>query len=440
MEATNRMLASFEAELGGTDAGNTYDQITVTGAATLDGNLKVRLVNGFTPAVGQTFRLLTAASISGSFASVSQPSNAGVSITTDATGVTATITSVVANAPVITSPTTAMAQLGGAFNYQISATNSPTAFDASNLPQGLSVDAGGHISGTPTTAGNYLIPITASNAAGTGNADLNIIVDVGLPGALHPSQLLNIATRLRVQSGDNALIGGFIITGTDPKQVLIRGIGPSLAQFFSGSLADPTLELYQGNTLLATNDNWRDSEAEIAATGIPPTNDLESAIVRTLGPGAYTAVLRGKGDTTGIGVVEAYDLNQAANSKLANIATRGFVDSGDNVMIGGFIIGPASSGSATVVVRVIGPSLSNFGVSGALQDPTIELHDGNGATIAGNDNWADDPNQGSIPPSLTPTDPHESALYRVLAPGNYTAIVRGRGDTTGIGLVEVYNL
>jgi hypothetical protein len=167
---------------------------------------------------------------------------------------------------------------------------------------------------------------------------------------------------------------------------------------------------------------------------------LESAIVRTLDPGSYTAILRGKGDTTGIGVVQAYDLNQAANSKFGNIATRGFVDSGDNAMIGGFIIGPASGGSTTVVVRAIGPSLTNFGVSGALPDPTIELHDGNGATIAFNDNWADDANQGSIPPSLKPGDPHESALYRVLPPGSYTAIMRGAGNSTGIGLVEVYNV
>jgi hypothetical protein len=264
----------------------------------------------------------------------------------------------------------------------------------------------------------------------------------GDPAGTPPaSQLLNIATRLKVLTGDNVLIGGFIITGTDPKKVLILGIGPSLAQFFSGSLSDPTLELYQGNTLLQMNDNWKtDQQAEIEATGIPPSNDLESAIVRTLDPGSYTAILRGKGDTTGIGVVQAYDLNQAANSKFGNIATRGFVDSGDNAMIGGFIIGPANGLSTTVVVRAIGPSLSNFGVNGALPDPTVELHDGNGATIAFNDNWADDANQGSIPQSLKPGDPHESALYRVLPPGNYTAIMRGSGNSTGIGLVEVYNV
>ncbi len=257
----------------------------------------------------------------------------------------------------------------------------------------------------------------------------------------NPSQLLNVATRLKVLNGDNVLIGGFIITGTVPKRVIILGIGPSLAQFFSGTLANPTLELHQGNTLLQMNDDWKtDQQAEINATGLAPSNDLESAIVRTLDPGSYTAILRGKGDTTGIGVVQAYDLNQAADSKFGNIATRGFVDSGDNAMIGGFIIGPASGGSTAVVVRAIGPSLTNFGVNGALPDPTVELHDGNGATIAFNDNWADDASQSSIPQSLKPSDPHESALYRVLPPGSYTAIMRGTGSSTGIGLVEVYNV
>jgi N-acetylneuraminic acid mutarotase len=272
--------------------------------------------------------------------------------------------------------------------------------------------------------------------------DTGALASAEVYGPQSPSpQLLNVATRLKVLNGDNVLIGGFIITGSEPKKVLILGIGPSLSQFFSGSLSDPTLELYQGNTLLQMNDNWKtNQQAEVQATGAPPSNDLESAIVRTLAPGSYTAILRGKGNATGIGVVQAYDLNQAANSKFGNIATRGFVDSGDNAMIGGFIIGPASGVSTTVAVRAIGPSLTNFGVSGALPDPTVELHDGNGATIAFNDNWADDANQASVPQSLKPGDPHESALYRVLPSGNYTAVMRGTGNSTGIGLIEVYNV
>ena len=262
----------------------------------------------------------------------------------------------------------------------------------------------------------------------------------GTPQAT-PSQLLNIATRMRVQTGDNVLIGGFIITGTDPKRVIIRGIGPSLSSLFTGALADPTLELFQGSTSLAMNDNWRtDQEAEIVATGIPPTNDLESAIVRTLTPGSYTAILRGKNDTTGIGVVEAYDLDRAANSRLANIATRGFVETGDNVMIGGLIIGPADGGSARVVVRAIGPSLGNVGISGALQDPTLDLVDSNGVIIRSNNNWRDSQEAEIIATGLAPTDDRESALVQIVAPGSYTAIVRGVGTLTGVALVEVYQL
>jgi hypothetical protein len=305
---------------------------------------------------------------------------------------------------------------------------------------GIAVDSSGSAyvtgfarsSNFPTTN-----PFQAGNGGGF-DAFIAKISDNSPPPAA--TQLLNIATRLRVQTGENVLIGGFIITGTDPKKVIVLGIGPSLAQFFSGSLSNPTLELYQGDTLLQMNDDWKtDQQADIEATGLAPTNELESAVVRTLDPGSYTAILRGKGDATGIGVVQAYDLNQAANSKFGNIATRGFVDSGDNVMIGGFIIGPVG-GATTVVVRAIGPSLANFGINGALQDPTLELHDGNGATIASNDNWQDDPSQSSIPPSLQPGDPRESALFRVLASGDYTAVVRGAGNSTGVGLVEVYNI
>jgi hypothetical protein len=255
-----------------------------------------------------------------------------------------------------------------------------------------------------------------------------------------PGRLLNIATRLRVQSGENVLIGGFIITGSDSKKVIIRGIGPSLAQFLSGTLSDPTLELFQGNTSLASNNDWKESQAEVEATGIPPTNDRESAIVRTLAPGSYTAILRGNNGLTGIAVVEAYDLDQSANSTLANIATRGFVEADDNVMIGGLIVGPAAGPSAKVVVRAIGPSLSKFGIAGALQDPTLDLVDSNGVTLRSNNNWKDSQQTEIEAAGLPPSDTREAALVQTLAPGNYTAIVRGVGNTTGVGLVEVYNL
>ena len=254
-----------------------------------------------------------------------------------------------------------------------------------------------------------------------------------------------------MQTGDNVLIGGFIITGSDPKKVIVRGIGPSLANVgVQGFLADPTLELHDASTTLATNDNWKirpdgsSQQAEIEATTIPPTNDLESALVRTLpaNNASYTAIVRGKNNTTGIGVVEAYDLDQAADSRLANISTRGFVETGNNVLIGGFIAG---NGLTKVIVRAIGPTLINAGVANPLQDPTLELKDVNGVTIRSNDNWKTredgSSQQGEIEATtIPPTNDLESALVQTLAPGNYTAIVRGVGNTTGIGVVEVYTI
>jgi len=262
-----------------------------------------------------------------------------------------------------------------------------------------------------------------------------------------PDIPLNIATRLLVNPDPNELIGGFIITGTEPKKVIIRGIGPSLSSFFSGVLADPTIQLFQGNTMLVSNDNWkvRDSDgssqqAEIEATTIPPSNDLESAIVATLAPGTYTAVLRGKGGTSGIGVIEAYDLDQNAKSKLANIATRGLVGTNENVMIGGFIVGGNGQAESKVVIRAIGPSLAAFGIANVLADPVLELHDANGTNIQSNDDWQDTQAAAISQTGLAPTDPHESAIVTTLPDGAYTAIVRGKSNTTGVAVVEVYNV
>jgi uncharacterized repeat protein (TIGR03803 family) len=260
-----------------------------------------------------------------------------------------------------------------------------------------------------------------------------------------PRNLLNISTRSQVLIGDQVLIGGFIIAGSDPKRVIIRGIGPSL-NGVGAALQDPMLELHQGSATIATNDDWREHQAEVEATNLAPTNDLESAIVATLTPGAYTAILSGKNNGTGVGVVEVYDLDQAANSRLANISTRGFVDTGNNVMIGGLIVsGGVDGGSARVILRAIGPSLSASGIQGALPDPNLEVHDASGTTIASNDNWKTRPDgssqQGEIEATgLPPTSDLESALVQTLAPGNYTAIVRGAGSTTGIAVVEAYTL
>ena len=257
-----------------------------------------------------------------------------------------------------------------------------------------------------------------------------------------PAQLLNIATRMRVQSGDKVLIGGFIITGNAPKKVIIRGIGPSLSAFFSNALADPTLELFQGSTSLQSNNNWKsDQQAEIEATGIAPSSDVESAIVRTLPPGAYSAVLKGNGGAEGIGVVEVYDLDQTADSKLANIATRGFVETDNGVMIGGLIVGPSSGvGGTKVVVRALGPSLANFGISGTLSDPTLDLVNASGTILRSNDDWKSSQQAEIEPTGLAPSIDAESALVQTVGPGNYTAIVRGKGNTTGVALVEVYDV
>ncbi len=256
-----------------------------------------------------------------------------------------------------------------------------------------------------------------------------------------PSTLGNISTRLRVETGDNVLIGGFIVTGPQPKKIIVRAIGPSLP--LAGALADPVLELRNSSGgLIRSNDNWRDDpaqESEINATGIPPSNDLEAAIVETLpaNGSAYTAIVRGANNGTGIGVVEAYDLDRTVNSKLANISTRGLVQTGDDVLIGGLIV--LGQNPLRVIVRAIGPSLP---FPGALANPTLNLHDSNGTLLISNDNWRDDPAQESeiIATGIPPSDDLESAIIRNLIPGSYTAIVRGVNDTTGIAVVEAYGL
>ena len=268
----------------------------------------------------------------------------------------------------------------------------------------------------------------------------------GPPLVSGPAQLLNISTRLRVQTGDNVLIGGFIVTGDAPKKVVLRAMGPSLASsglLLSGRLEDPTLELLDsGGNRIAFNDNWADNASqrqEVENAKLQPGDDRESAIAQTLAPGAYTAIVRGANNTTGVGLVEVYDVDRTATSKLANISTRGFVETGDNVMIGGFIVGEHSSG-LRVVARAIGPSLKPV-LPQALDDPTLQLVDQNGNTIRANDNWKESTDRAEIESvALAPQQDAESALVAALTPAPYTAIVRGRGDTTGVGLVEVYQI
>ena len=236
-----------------------------------------------------------------------------------------------------------------------------------------------------------------------------------------------------------------IATGTESKTVIIRAIGPTLSEFgVPGALADPTLELYQGNTLLFSNDDWRNStqQAEIESSGFAPNKNAESAIIWTLTPGEnYTAVMRGKNGQTGIGVVEAFDLDRTAASKLANISTRGFVDVDDNVMIAGLIVlTPSGGANLNILVRALGPTLGDFGVPGALANPTLDLVNSSGTVIRSNDNWKDSQRAEIEATGLAPTHDEESALLEAVAPGAYTAIVRGNGRTTGVGLVEVYNI
>ena len=239
------------------------------------------------------------------------------------------------------------------------------------------------------------------------------------------------------------LIGGFIITGTNPKTVIIRALGPSLTMHgVVDALQDPILQLFDSNDLLvAQNDNWRDTqEGDIMDTNIPPTDDRESAIVTTLPPARYTAIVAGQNNSSGLSLVEIYDLDPTGGSSvLANISSRGFVGTGENVLIAGFIIQPTGT-SANIVVRAIGPSLGSSNLSGALQDPTLELHDANGAVIAANDNWKDSQELEIDSADLAPTDNRESAIFATPPAGNYTAIVRGRNQTTGIALVEAYRV
>ncbi|MBA2430743.1 MAG: matrixin family metalloprotease [Chthoniobacterales bacterium] len=249
--------------------------------------------------------------------------------------------------------------------------------------------------------------------------------------------LLNVSTRLRAQLNDGVLIAGFIITGNEPKKVALRALGPSLP--LADRLADPRLDLRgAGGELVAANDNWNARRAEVLGSGLAPADERESAIIATLPPGAYTAILQGVASTIGVGLVELYDLQPGSTSRIANIATRGKVETGDNVMIGGFIIG--GDQPTKVIVRAIGPSLATHGVAGALLNPTLDLHDGNGTRFASNDDWRSDQAAEIIASTVPPADDQESAIVRTLQPGGYTAIVRGKNDTSGIALVEVFNL
>jgi hypothetical protein len=378
--------SNLSFEIGGTTPATQYDVLNKADATqlALAGTLSVRLINGFTPTAGNTFTILTTqTAVSGAFSNVAS----GQRLST--------------------------ADGSGSFIVTYSGNNVVLS----------SFQAGGQPTPTPTP---------------------------------RPGTLANISTRLQVGTADRVMIAGFIVQGSAPKRVLIRAAGPSLTQFgVPNALANPRLELHDTNNTIGMNDNWQttqiggvitsDQVAEIQNSGLAPRDPLESALIATLPPGTYTAIVQGVGGGTGVGIVEAYDLDAISGSLLANISTRGFVQIADNVMIGGFII---VTQPTRVIIRAIGPSLTQFGVPDALANPQLELHDANNI-IARNDDWQTTQIFGIITSDqvaaiqnsqLAPTNPFESAIIATLQPGNYTAIVRGVNSTTGNALVEVYNL
>jgi hypothetical protein len=299
----------------------------------------------------------------------------------------------------------------------------------------------------------------SSDIASTSPEGINL--DVIGYDLIQPSQtsLGNISTRSFVQTGQHVIIGGFIVQGTGPKRVIIRAIGPELMQHgITNVLANPRLELHNGTgALIATNDDWQttipggiitsDQVSDIQNSGHAPTAVSESAIVANLPPGNYTAVVRGVSNTIGVALVEVYDLSAAVSSSLGNISTRSFVETGQNVMIGGFVV--QGTGRKRMIIRAIGPELTQHGITNALANPRLELHNRTGAVIATNDNWQTTILGGIITSNQVsdiqnsghaPTAASESAIVANLPPGNYTAIVRGASNTTGVALVEVYDL
>jgi hypothetical protein len=299
---------------------------------------------------------------------------------------------------------------------------------------GYSVPVPGSGSYTVTFSGG---PVTTAQRNVTVTAGQNAKADyIAAASGLQPAALANISTRALVGTGESVMIGGFIITGTQPKRIVIRAIGPSLS--LPDKMLDPVLELHDSTGgVVGFNDNWSQNanSQEIALSGFAPTSPSESALLVTLAPGAYTAIVSGASQTIGTAVVETYDLDPAANSKLANLSTRASVQTGDNVLIGGLIV--MGQKSADVIVRAIGPSLA---ITGAMVDPTLDLRDGNGAPLAFNDNWRSTQQAAISATGLAPTRDAESAILTSLPPGTYTAIVRSANALTGVAVIEVYHL
>lgn len=259
-----------------------------------------------------------------------------------------------------------------------------------------------------------------------------------------PAQLLNISGRVYTQSGDNVAIAGFIITGNHPKHVVVRGIGPSMrvdGQVVADALQDPVVELHDASdTLVASNDNWQsDQQTQIEATGLAPGDAREAAIERNLPAGRYTAIVNGAGATSGVGLAEVFDIDPGQGGELGNLSVRANVGTGDNVLIDGIIVG--GDAAKQFLFRALGPELAQRNVANPLQDPLLELHNANGALLLANDNWRDAPNASDIQATgLAPADDREAAILATLSPGQYTSVLRGVNDMTGVALAEVFKL
>ena len=301
---------------------------------------------------------------------------------------------------------------------------------------------------TPTpTATATATPTATATATATPTASPTATASPSATPTTTPAQSLNIATRLRVDVGDKVSIGGFIIRGNVAKPVVLRGLGPSLVSAglpAASLLQDPVIELHGSNgALISSNDNWKDTQkAQIEGTPFQPTDDHEAVILATLPPAAYTVILKGVNQTSGIGLVEVYDNDAALDSDLANISTRGFVQTGDEVMIGGFVLG-GNNNATRIAVRALGPSLTNFGLVNVLADPTLELHNADGTIMVANDDWQSDVASAALLTAngLAPSNPKEAAIFTSLAPpGQFTAIVAGKNGGIGVALVEIYNL
>ena len=315
----------------------------------------------------------------------------------------------------------------------------------SKLNQITAANVGGTVKLTGKALGT---PFTVSSSSSNGGASDTQAI-----------QRQTVFTPSFVETGDNVMIGGFIVQGMAPKRVIVRAIGPELTQYgVPNALSNPTLELYNGaGALIGSNDNWQhtiiggiitsNQVRDIINSGYPPGDGRESAIIADLPAGNYTAIVKGVNNLTGVALIEVYDLSPESDSILANISTRAFVQTGDNVVIGGFTL--QGTASERVIVRALGPELTQYGVPDALANPTLELHDSTGALIASNNNWVTTIIGGIITSNqvhqiqasgYAPGNPLESAIIADLPAGNYTAIVRGVNDMTGVALVEVYDL